>query len=184
MKIINPKRNYESIEQKPHWYNYYAGYSHTFIKLIIESSELDENSIILDPWNGAGTTTLVSSELGYKSIGIDLNLVMKIIATAKQATQNYIQIAEEFISSLRLNKSNSKISEDALMHWFDPYSVSLLRRFELKILHNKKFNKSYEKVESLNISQCLLYTALFNIIREYLRPFIPSNPTWIEEVKY
>lgn len=40
-----------------------------------------------------------------------------------------------------------------------------------------------DKVESLSIEQCVLYTALFNSVREYLKAFIPSNPTWIKRPK-
>jgi DNA modification methylase len=71
--IINPKRVNESIEVKPFWYNYYAGYSHTFTQNIIDSAKLPNDAVILDPWNGAGTTTLMASVNGYHSVGVDLN---------------------------------------------------------------------------------------------------------------
>jgi DNA modification methylase len=90
----------ESIEIKPDWYNYYAGYSHTFTKAIIETCELNKDSVILDPWNGAGTSTLVASMSGYHSIGVDLNPVMKVISTAKQTTILDVEIAENKIREI------------------------------------------------------------------------------------
>ena len=102
MLIINPKRINETIEVKPFWYNYYAGYSHTFTQKIIESAELSADAIILDPWNGAGTTTLMSSVNGFHSTGVDLNPVMRIIATAKQATKGDIEFVNSRVNDIKL----------------------------------------------------------------------------------
>ena len=41
--------------------------------------------MILDPWNGSGTTTYAASQLGYTSRGLDLNPVMNIVARAPTA---------------------------------------------------------------------------------------------------
>lgn len=183
MLIINPKRINETIEVKPFWYNYYAGYSHTFTQKIIESAELSSDAVILDPWNGAGTTTLMSSVTGFHSIGVDLNPVMRVIAKAKQATKADIK----FVKS-RLNKINAKIrvatlNEDLLNVWFDVNSIECIRKIEKCILGENIHTSTTEKVLTLTASQCLMYTALFNCVRAYLIEFIPSNPTWIKKPK-
>lgn len=173
----------EEIEEKPHWYNYYAGYSHSFAKSIIDSSELSESSIILDPWNGAGTTTLMSSISGYKSIGVDLNPVMKVISTAKQATREdvgYIEIKLSQLSGARLRKI---LEDDSLRYWFRDSGVLAIRKVERWILGEARYSSTVEKVDSLSAPQCVLYTALFNCVRECLKEFIPSNPTWIKKPK-
>ncbi|WP_066015661.1 hypothetical protein [Endozoicomonas atrinae] len=183
MLIINPKRVSESLEIKPYWYNYYAGYSHTFTHEIIKSAELQQGAIILDPWNGAGTTTLMASINGYKSVGIDLNPVMKIIATAKQLTKNDVQILEKKIEDISFQNKVSVNIDDPLSVWFDYSAVESIRKVESIITGAEKYYSTHNKVSSMIAWQCLMYTALFNCVREYLCEFIPSNPTWIKKPK-
>lgn len=183
MLIINPKRINETIDIKPFWYNYYAGYSHTFTQKIIESAKLPEGAVILDPWNGAGTTTLMCSVNGFQSMGIDLNPAMRVIATAKQATKDNL----EFVTS-RLNVISAKISvsisnDDPLGDWFNVKAIESIRKIEKCILGECLYKSTTEKVLSLTPAQCLMYTALFNCVRTYLDSFIPSNPTWIKKPK-
>ncbi|WP_152524984.1 hypothetical protein [Pseudomonas viridiflava] len=183
MLVINPKRVNEEAEAKPSWYNYYAGYSHSFAKNIIESHILTETSVILDPWNGAGTTTLMSSISGYSSVGIDLNPVMKVIATAKQANRcdaEHIQSKIFKLSNIRLRQTQDS---DPLRYWFRESGVLAIRKIEHWILEGIRYSTMVEKIESLSIQQCILYNALYNCVRESLKEFIPSNPTWIKRPK-
>ena len=183
MLIINPKRVNESIEVKPFWYNYYAGYSHNFTQGIIESGNLPNDAVILDPWNGTGTTTLMASVSGYRSMGVDLNPVMKIIAKAKQATKDDVAVIETKIRNIRANIEVLISLEDPLVTWFEKRSVESIRKIEEYILGGKEFDSTMEKVDSMTASQCLMYTALFNCVREFLHDFIPTNPTWIKKPK-
>src|SRR5690625_7356069 len=62
---------------------------------LLDYFSLDFDSIILDPWNGSGTTTEISSGLGYDSVGFDLNPVMLIVARARNVTyQQYDELYE------------------------------------------------------------------------------------------
>lgn len=181
--MINPKRVNEEVEEKPYWYNYYAGYSHSFAKNIIDSNDLLESAVILDPWNGAGTTTLMSSIAGYRSVGIDLNPVMKVIATAKQATNcdvSDIKLKLSELSSARLRKT---YENDPLRFWFRESGVRAIRKLECWILGGVQHSSMVGKIDSLTAQQCILYTALYNSVRELLKEFIPSNPTWIKRPK-
>lgn len=183
MLIINPKRINETIEVKPFWYNYYAGYSHTFTQKIIESAELSADAVILDPWNGAGTTTLMSSVNGFHSKGVDLNPVMKIIATAKQATKGDIEFVKSRLNEINANIRVSTRNEDPLSVWFDAKSIEPIRKIEKCIMGEGIHTSTTEKVLTLTAAQCLMYTALFNCVRTYLIDYIPSNPTWIKKPK-
>ena len=182
MLVINPKRVSEELEIRPYWYNYYAGYSHTFTRNILESANLKDDAIILDPWNGSGTTTLVASMLGYTSIGIDLNPVMKIIAMSKIANIEDAMFAEQCIRSISL-KGDHRTQGDPLCIWFKEETVSAIRQIERAIIKNQSFDNIQAKVDSLSTAQCLIYTSVFNILRKYLSKFIPSNPTWIKKPK-
>ena len=130
MLIINPKRINEKIEVKPYWYNYYAGYSHTFTQNVIESAGLSQDSVIMDPWNGAGTTTLMSSVNGFRSIGIDLNPVMRVIANAKQATKDDIDLVKVRLKGLSSKVDIGPKDSDSLRAWFSEESIESIRKIE------------------------------------------------------
>lgn len=55
------------------WYDYKQGYARNLVASIIEEENPDKNLYVLDPFCGVGTTNLVAKELGYNSIGIDIN---------------------------------------------------------------------------------------------------------------
>ena len=64
-------------------YPYYAGFSEQFVHSILKKIEATNSDLILDPWNGSGTTTSVCSQVGIRSIGVDLNPAMKPIAAVR-----------------------------------------------------------------------------------------------------
>ncbi len=183
MLIVNPKRENETIEVKPYWYQYYAGYSHTFTQKILESVELTHSSVILDPWNGGGTTTLMASANGFRSIGVDLNPVMKVIALAKQAVKSDIETINKKLIKINARGKSINIKNDPLLTWFDFPSVKHIRKIENFILEGSTHESTLEKVDSLTNAQCLMYTGLFNCVRAHLDSFIPSNPTWVKKPK-
>ena len=55
------------------WYDYKQGYARNLVASILNNVKPDKNLYILDPFSGVGTTNLVAKELGYNSIGIDIN---------------------------------------------------------------------------------------------------------------
>ena len=55
------------------WYDYKHGYSQELIAAIIRDEKPDKSLYVLDPFCGVGTTNLVAKEMGYDSIGIDIN---------------------------------------------------------------------------------------------------------------
>lgn len=65
------------------WYYYKEGYSPNFVEKAIEYSNISKGDLIIDPFNGSGTTTLTSSLLGFKSIGIEVNPFTSFLADAK-----------------------------------------------------------------------------------------------------
>lgn len=77
--------NYEDTTSLPRhrWYYYKEGYSPNFVEKAIEYAGISKNDLIIDPFNGSGTTTLTSSILGYKSIGIEVNPFTSFLSDAK-----------------------------------------------------------------------------------------------------
>lgn len=180
--INNPKRGSEN-EKRANWYNYYAGFSHTFVRELIRELNLNENSIILDPWNGSGATTYAASIEGYSSIGSDLNPPMYVIAKSKLANKSDILAAKAKIKYLRVNVFSCRAEDDDyLTSWFDIKTASYIRYIDCFIC--KKLNVDIDtKLKSLNKADCVLYVALFNTIRLLLKTFVSSNPTWVKKAK-
>jgi len=78
-----PKRTADSAAPDAASYSYYAGYSLSFAERLIQHLPFDTDPIILDPWNGSGTTTFAAAKNGFRSHGCDLNPVMVIVAKAR-----------------------------------------------------------------------------------------------------
>jgi len=77
--------NYEATTNLPRhrWYYYKEGFSPTLVETAIAQTGLVKDDLIIDPFNGSGTTTLTASLLGYKSTGIEVNPFTSFLSDAK-----------------------------------------------------------------------------------------------------
>lgn len=187
VNITNPK-----IDGKTQSFTkYYAGYNSNFVNNLVSSIELPSDSLLLDPWNGIGTTTLCANVNKFRSIGCDINPVMAIYAKATLFRQEdvvtLLSLRDEIIhqwlsSSIDVNLSTT----DPLLTWFIPKSVFELRLLEKIIikmlLSNEHLNSSISIHESSSIV-CFFYVAIFRTIRKLTQNFKSSNPTWIKKPK-
>ena len=82
MSLTNPKVR-DDIYGKANWYPYYAGYAQGFVSDVIDFLNIKTNQIILDPWNGSGTTTQVAAQKNIMSYGFDINPVMVTVSKSK-----------------------------------------------------------------------------------------------------
>lgn len=181
--VLTPKRNGDAATQKNELYSFYASYSRSFALDIVNSLELPKTSLILDPWNGSGTTTYASSLMGYTSMGIDLNPVMTIVSRVRNSTQENISYARESLSSLNANYKVKIDNSDPLSSWFSDYAIMFLRKVE-KFILKENYEKSFkDKLSFLMDGKAILYLALFNVIRKNSIKFVSSNPTWIKKAK-
>ncbi|MFB7142570.1 DNA methyltransferase, partial [Gottfriedia sp. NPDC056225] len=161
-------------------YKYYAGFSEGFVEDILGLLEIKTDDIIFDPWNGSGTTTYVSSIKNIKSIGIDMNPVMTIIAKARlqDFTENDTKIKEILTQS---RKYRTTITEtDALCNWFSIDTVKKIRNIERAILDGQ-FIGSIIKDDNFTINQSFYCLALFNSVKMLSKNFKSSNPTWLKK---
>lgn len=70
------------------WYFYKEGFSPNLVEQIIEISGIEKDDVILDPFNGSGTTTLTAALKGYRSIGIEVNPFTSYLSSAKLKNAN------------------------------------------------------------------------------------------------
>lgn len=178
--IVSSPKKISDKENRAQWYDYYAGYSHSFVRNLLANLGLSKQSVILDPWNGTGATTYSALLEGYSSIGIDLNPVMKVISIAKLANLDQLVLAKKRCLGLRIDITKRYIlSDDYLLLWFHEDTANYIRYIDQYLFAHKKITYN-EKIEKIDIIQCIIYLTLFNVVRNKLNKFIPSNPTWIK----
>lgn len=176
------------------WHGYYAGYAEQFV-----SDTLDvlahPGDIVLDPWNGSGTTTLVAQYKGYPSVGLDLNPIMALHAQAKdlripERAEAIQQTARTIIEDARnISESDLNIG-DSLLEWVHPepaYALAALRR---AIVTRTGLQSAPGFLEAILTSQpetrahpsahrAFFLSALFQVLREVGKFKKGSNPTWL-----
>lgn len=190
MEVTNPKRKLYS-QQENTWYPYYAGYSPAFVKDVITNLNMDRSSIILDPWNGSGTTTSVSMNMGFNCLGFDINPVMVLVAKSRclnqSVQQSIISIGKDIIDQASYLQDGKYITEP-LETWFKPKSALIFRNLERAIRHiliddDKDVFPYYMDLNQISSLAAFYYVALFRTLRDELGIFKTSNPTWIKKPK-
>ncbi len=69
------------------WAPYVQGFSASFVQSVFDQYKYDyKNPVILDPFTGCGTVQVQSKLNGYKSVGTELNPLLKFIAETKLNT--------------------------------------------------------------------------------------------------
>ncbi|WP_126245015.1 DNA methyltransferase [Chitinophaga rhizosphaerae] len=86
--------NYENTMSVPRhrWYFYKEGFSPLLVEKAIEVANVKPEELIIDPFNGSGTTTLTSSLLGFRSTGIEVNPFTSFLSDAKTKTSSTNEI--------------------------------------------------------------------------------------------
>jgi DNA modification methylase len=165
---------------------YYAGYSEAFAEDVLRYFA-SSDTLVLDPWNGSGTTTTCAERLGIPSIGMDLNPVMCIVARARSAHKKDIETARSTWLSIQAAVATEKIkrrSHDPLSPWFSDNATAIVRNLVNLILkeENSNYIDSLEKIENhanrLSKSRAILIVALFVSLKKIVKTKNHSNPTW------
>ena len=141
---------------------YYAGFSFGWARDQLPRRSDTDSMVVLDPWNGSGTTTLAARSNGLRSIGIDLNPIASLIAqlrvTATDAQHAVVPPTQDHDVSDTV---------DPLAAWLAEPVVRRLRAWT-RLLDNLPANESG-----------LCYVALFRVMRNLTKKFEGSNPTWV-----
>lgn len=190
MEVTNPKRKLYSPQENT-WYPYYAGYSPEFVKDVITNLNIDKSSLIMDPWNGSGTTTSVSMNMGLNCLGFDINPVMVLVAKSRclnqSIQQSMISLGKDIIDQASYLQDGEYIIEP-LETWFKPESAQIFRNLERAIRHILINNDEdvlpyYMDLNRISSLAAFYYVALFRTLRDELEVFKTSNPTWIKKPK-
>lgn len=140
------------------FYRYYAGYPVDFAIWALEKLELPDGALVLDPWNGSGTTAAACARLGISCRGYDINPVMVHLGRARVASKTDFEDAFELVD----------MTVDALDPIEFPTVSQVGRAF-------KELPVCSESAHSLAI------TALFPLARRLLRDRKTKNPSWFRK---
>jgi len=192
LEILNPKNESDiTLGRDAKVFPYYAGYARSFAEHVLKEAHLAPNSIVLDPWNGSGTTLLAAARHGLKALGFDLNPVMVIASKATLCFQDEKQIFALANSVLADSGSYDQVTsrDDPLCKWLAPSSVAHIRKIESAInqlcFGQNEYVSLLENVslDRIDPMSAFLYICLFRTVRTLLSDFIPSNPTWVKSPK-
>lgn len=149
-------------------------FSEQFAEEAIEMAALGPNSLVLDPWLGAGTTTAVAARNGLQSIGVDLNPAMIAIASGRcihqQLAKDAIAIVEGASGGMKCPKLGNG---DPLCEWFGPSAAGAIRGWHRLI--QDEFPDTTHRLQS-----GFLLTALFEASWRLAEPYRSKNPTWVK----
>ena len=186
--IQSPKRTNQAQRGWDGFFPYYAGYPESFARALLKSANLPKDAVVLDPWNGSGTTTFSASQLGLTSCGFDLNPVMIIIARARllppSEADSLAPLTRETIKGVRADQRLLR-PNDPLLWWFENSTAALIRSLEQRIRNQlvgrQTLMPTGGKLERMSGLAATFYVALFSVCRQLTAPFRSSNPTWLRK---
>jgi hypothetical protein len=163
-------------------YRYYAGFSDEFVSHVLSSHR---SKVVLDPWNGSGVTTRAASVRNLTSLGFDINPAMVVVAKANTllscATASLRPLTDEIVRFARVAPHETS-ADDPLGRLLAPAAARAVRDIENAIRHHlidgEVSRLSEDCVSKLSPLAAHYYVALFETVREIMRPLRASNPTW------
>lgn len=168
---------------------YYAAYGVGFVEDVIRHLALPPESVVIDPWNGSGTTTQVAADHGLTVVGIDINPALVLVGKSKLVGADVVEslhaLTSEVLVRARRNYVTAEPTEP-LTQWFTPGTAGYLRSIERAIQHllvepngDMKMTTSgaLDQVSGLAAS---FYVVLFETVRSFLGAYTTTNPTWIK----
>lgn len=190
LEIVSPKRIGKSENLWEGFFPYYAGFPEAFALSILRTSGLTSEAIVVDPWNGSGTTTYSASKLGLTSVGFDINPVMVVVGRARLLAESEADsiepIRRKIVRSSRAIRHHLS-KQDPLLDWFGPETARTIRTIEESIRSHlvgpSTITVEGVKLEHLSGIAAAFYVALFSITRSLASRFQASNPTWLRRPK-
>lgn len=167
-RVLSPKKPPIDTGGLADIFPYYAGFAFDWArKQLNEQSAGEPGKVVLDPWNGSGTTTLAAQCDGHPSFGIDRNPVANLVAQLRcqVGTQGQRSLVpqQSLESTIRAN--------DPLSNWFSESSVQRIREWTVS-LHRAPLE-----------SRTVGFVSLFRVVRKVTKQFEGTNPTWVKRAR-
>jgi DNA modification methylase len=142
---------------------YYAGFSYDWARSQLAAQDLRPSSIVLDPWNGSGTTTLAALANGHRTVGVDLNPIANVVARLRVQ----VRPGEVPLMPAPGREHKAAVVDEPLAAWFETRTAARFRQWADSL-----------KLHPSAVST-LATVALFRVVRRLTSAFEGSNPTWV-----
>jgi SAM-dependent methyltransferase len=184
-KVPTPKRLAGPLTGRSSWYPFYPGFSEAFSSSVLAQVGDLTSSVVLDPWNGGGTTTATAARFGLAAIGVDLNPAMVVVARSRLLdpldANSLRPLAKQVLRAARADSSCDE-SSDPLSVLFWPEGAAALRALERairKLLVEASNEQTTEGVfNEMSPLACFFYVALFRTAKRLLARHAGTNPVW------
>jgi DNA modification methylase len=165
------------------WYPYYAGFAADFARRVLRAARLPSGAIVLDPWNGAGTTTAQCTGAGLRSIGADINPVASLVASAKLARRADAEHVVGLASRLAREARQANLHDYRASRWASLSTVAFCSAVRDRVLQelgtdgrSRTINPLTEVAPPL---AAFLLVALLRAAKATAKLVPTTNPTWI-----
>lgn len=188
--IKSPKLRGASSVGRSHWYPYYAGYSPDFVIDALKHLGISSGTgkLVVDPWNGAGTTTTICSMQNVVSTGFDINPAMVVVAKARLLDTNTAASLPPILSAI-LERSRADSyrgsTTEPLGAWFTKGTAARIRSIERavqRLLVAYEIGDPSDAVNRMSTLAAFFYVLLFRLVRRSAREQAVSNPTWTKRI--
>jgi hypothetical protein len=114
------------------WFRYSAGFAATWVAQVLNNWGVKEGGVILDPFAGSGTVSLVADTLGIDSIGVEAHPVVARICKAKllwTADPHSIgRLADAVLNGARTQDADVSKYAPLVQRSYDPQTLATLDR--------------------------------------------------------
>lgn len=181
MEFLNPKVS-PGADPVDEWYRYYAGYSSAFVEQALAQVAPDA-SVVLDPWNGTGTTTVVASNRNIRAFGFDINPAMVVVSRARLLGAGVGPSLAALADDIVVHATPVEVAGDPLRFWLSDKSAAAIRGLQASI-HRLLVDSGasaypiFGAVSGMSTLAAFFYTVLFHTVRLLIMPAASTNPTW------
>ncbi len=184
--FVNPKVG-ASCDPVDLWYRYYAGYSASFVEQALKESAATAK-LVLDPWNGTGTTTVVAASKKVPAIGFDVNPALVVISRARLLGSGVWASIDPLGDDVVAHATKVEEVEDPLRFWFTARAAGSIRGLQqsmhrLLVDSGTASQPAYETSSGMSTLAAFFYTVLFRTVRVLIAPRAGTNPTWWKRVE-
>ena len=184
--FVNPKVG-ASCDPVDSWYRYYAGYSASFVEQVLKESAATAK-LVLDPWNGTGTTTVVAASKNVPAVGFDVNPALVVVSRARLLGAGVWASIDPLGEDVVAHAASVELDDDPLRFWFSQQAVGSIRGLQqsvhrLLVDSGSASRPVYEGASGMSTLAAFFYTVLFRTVRVLISPRAGTNPTWWKRVE-
>ena len=91
---------------------------------------------VVDPWNGSGTTTAVAADRNVRSVGIDVNPALSVVARARLTPKSVADSLVPMVDGILAVADHTTVAsreDDPLLAWLGPTATKEVRRLQRAI---------------------------------------------------